>query len=82
MIADTRYYHVFFHLVSSLFILVTVFYSFILFYTLSLIVGILALTRQWKNQLYMPFIVETQARRRRGAFTVHFDVPKPKGISI
>ena len=40
--------------------------------------GILALTRQWKNQLYMPSMVETQARRRRGAFTVHFDTPKRK----
>lgn len=38
--------------------------------------GILALTRQWKNQLYMPTLVETQARKRRGAFTVHFDVPR------
>ena len=39
-------------------------------------VGILALTRQWKNQLYMPVLASTQARRRRGAFTVHFDIPK------
>lgn len=35
--------------------------------------GILALTRKWKNQLYMPATAETQARKRRGAFTVHFD---------
>ena len=51
------------------------------FITVAILSGLLALTRQWKNVLYMPILADSGFKNKRKVpYTVTFAIPKNESM--